>query len=106
MIDLGSSVDLTDAGRPVVGDGVPALARLALRLVVAYVVLSRLVQDIYTLPVGASLHITDVVLGVLLVVWALWMITAPRPFPIGMVGVLVQPCSWSCSSPLFSIPPV
>ena len=27
------------------------------------------------------------VLGVLLVVWALWMITAPRPFPIGMVGV-------------------
>ena len=88
MIDLGSSDDLTVADRLVVGEAVPALARLALRLVVAYVVFSRLVQDIYTLPVGASLHITDLVLGVLLVVWALWMITAPRPFPIGMVGVL------------------
>jgi hypothetical protein len=64
------------------------VVRLALVLVVAYLVASRLIADIYTLPIGVSLHPTDIILAALLGVWLLWMVTAPLPFPIGVVSVL------------------
>ena len=41
------------------------IARLALGLVVAYLVASRLIADIYTLPIGVSLHPTDIILAAL-----------------------------------------
>jgi hypothetical protein len=63
-------------------------ARLALGLVVAYLVASRLIADVYTLPIGVSLHPTDIILAALLAVWLLWMVTAPLPFPLGVVSVL------------------
>ncbi len=66
----------------------PLLAQASLRLVIIYVVLNRLIEDIYTLPVGASIFVTDIVLAMLLVTWALWMLSEPRPFPQGLAGIL------------------
>jgi O-antigen ligase len=71
-------------------DGVATsvFARFAFALVVAYLVVSRLIADTYTLPIGVSLHPTDVILAALLATWLLWVMTAPLPFPIGVVSVL------------------
>jgi O-antigen ligase len=69
-------------------DASVGIARVAFALVAAYLIASRLIEDIYTLPIGVSLHPTDVILAALLVVWMLWMLTAPLPFPIGIVSVL------------------
>jgi hypothetical protein len=92
MIDtwaLGRGVLIADADLdlepPGANDGI---VRLAAALVIAYLVASRMVEDVYTLPVGASLHITDVILALLALVWLLWMITKPRPFPIGLASAL------------------
>jgi O-antigen ligase len=67
---------------------VPGFARLAGVLVVAYVVASRLVEDVYTLPVGVSLHISDVILAALLGVVFLWIMAEPLLFPSGFVSLL------------------
>jgi hypothetical protein len=69
-------------------DAIPSRARVALRLVLVFLVLNRLIQDIYTLPIGVSLQVSDVILLGLLGVWVLWMVAAPQPFPMGMAGVL------------------
>ena len=69
-------------------DGPGIWGQLAFRLLLAYVVFGRLIADIYTLPVGVSLRATDVLLAILLVVWAIWMVTSPQPMPRGAVGVL------------------
>ena len=65
-----------------------SLAHLTLGLVIAYLVVSRLVADIYTLPVGMSLHVTDVILAALLSAWLLWRLTEPLPFPMGAAAAL------------------
>ena len=43
------------------GEASSGFARIAFWLVVAYLVASRLIADIYTLPIGVSLHLTDVI---------------------------------------------
>jgi O-antigen ligase len=70
------------------GIATSVFARTAFALVVAYLVVSRLIADTYTLPIGVSLHPTDVILAALLATWLFWMMTAPLPFPIGLVSVL------------------
>jgi O-antigen ligase len=67
---------------------VHGLARLASVLVIAHVVASRLVEDVYTLPVGVSLHVSDLILAALLGVVFLWIMAEPLPFPSGVVSLL------------------
>lgn len=69
-------------------DASSGLAGLVFGLVAAYLVTGRVIADVYTLPIGLSLHPTDLILAALLVVWLLWMFTAPQPFPIGIVSML------------------
>lgn len=76
---------------PLVAEDAPTgdlMGKLTFGLLIAYVVVNRLVADIYTLPIGISLHPSEAVLGVLLVVWFMWMVTSPQPFPQGVAGVL------------------
>jgi hypothetical protein len=68
--------------------GTSGFARVAFGLVVAYLVASRLIEDVYTIPIGVSLHLTDVILAALLAAWLLWMFTAPLRFPTGLVSAL------------------
>ncbi len=68
------------------GEASSGFARITFGLVVAYLVASRLIADIYTLPIGVSLHATDVILFALLMAWLLWRMTTPLPFPTGFVS--------------------
>jgi hypothetical protein len=61
--------------------------RVVLILLIAYLVVNRLIADIYVLPIGISLTPSDVVLGLLLVAWMVWMVTAPHPMPPGTLGL-------------------
>lgn len=61
---------------------------LTFLLVVIYVVLNRLVEDIYTLPVGFSIRPSEAVVVLLGMVLALWMITSHGPLPRGAAGLL------------------
>jgi hypothetical protein len=63
-------------------------ASLTYGLIVIYLVASRLIDDLYTVPVGLSLHPTDIILALLLGIWLLWMFTDPQPFPLGAASVL------------------
>lgn len=53
-----------------------------------YLLANRLIQDIYVLPVGLSIRPWEPVLALVLVTWALWMITQPKPLPRGVVGLV------------------
>jgi O-antigen ligase len=64
------------------------MGKMTFGLLVAYVAANRLVADIYTLPVGVSLHPSEVILGLVLLAWLMWMVTAPQPLPSGVAGVL------------------
>lgn len=64
------------------------MGSLTFALVVAYVAVNRLVKDVYVLPVGLSIHPSEVILVLVILGWLMWMITEPAPLPRGIVGFL------------------
>ena len=64
------------------------IAGLVFALVITYLLASRLIADVFVVPVGMSLHPTDIVLGLLLLAWIVWLMTDRLPAPIGLASAL------------------
>jgi len=54
----------------------------------AYLVLNRLIPDVFVLPVGLSIRPWEPVLGLLALLWFLWLIVEPKPLPRGALGLI------------------
>lgn len=54
----------------------------------AYLVLNRLVPDVFVLPVGLSIRPWEPVLGLLALLWFVWLIIEPKPLPRGALGLI------------------
>lgn len=78
-LDEGSFVDV---------EFTSGFASLTYALIVTYLVTSRLIDDLYTFPVGLSIRPTDIIMALLLGIWVLWMLTEPQPFPLGVASLL------------------
>jgi hypothetical protein len=55
---------------------------------VIYLVLNRLIPDVFVLPVGLSIRPWEPVLGLLAILWFLWLIVDPKPLPRGALGLI------------------
>ncbi len=63
------------------------IGRSVYAVVVAYLILNRLIADLYVLPIGLSLRPYEALLAILLGLWALWMVVEPKPLPMGTLGL-------------------
>lgn len=57
-------------------------------IIVVYLILNRLIADVYVLPVGMSIRPYELVLVLLLLAWVVWMVYQPTPLPSGSLGLV------------------
>lgn len=53
-----------------------------------YLAVNRLIPDVFVLPVGLSIRVWEPVLGLLALLWFLWLIVQPKPLPRGALGLI------------------
>jgi hypothetical protein len=53
-----------------------------------YLIVNRLIPDALVLPVGLSIRPWEPVLGLLALLWFLWLIVEPKPLPRGALGLI------------------
>jgi len=76
---------------PVVGkDGQPLnlYGRAVFVLIILYLFMNRAIPDIMVVPIGISVRPSEIVLLLVLAAWAVWIVTDPHPFPVGLVGLV------------------
>jgi len=61
---------------------------LVVMTLAAYLVLNRLIPDALVLPVGLSIRPWEPILGLLALLWFLWLIVEPKPLPRGALGLI------------------
>jgi O-antigen ligase len=71
-------------------DDVPLdlLGRTVFVLIVVYLIMNRLIPDRFVLPLGISIRPYEIVLVLLGLAWVTWLVVEPKPFPVGLVGLL------------------
>ncbi|MGH8915183.1 MAG: hypothetical protein ACRDZM_11795, partial [Acidimicrobiia bacterium] len=55
---------------------------------VTYLVINRLIPDAFVLPVGLSIRPWEPILGLLAILWFLWLVVEPKPLPRGALGLI------------------
>lgn len=55
---------------------------------VAYLVVNRLIPDVFVLPVDLSIRVGEPVLALVIVMWVIWQIVQPKPLPRGALGLV------------------
>ncbi|MGH8871266.1 MAG: O-antigen ligase family protein [Acidimicrobiia bacterium] len=64
------------------------LGFLVVLTLAVYLVVNRLIPDVFVLPVGLSIRPWEPVLGLLALLWLLWLIVEPKPLPLGALGLI------------------